>query len=120
MVKHEDNESFFDAHEPVEEIGKATVVAMDLQDDDDIFETEDETYQVNMVMDEEMDHGWSRVLMTVDSGTDISVTPEEFAGVGEEAHGGRQIIMKDAQGKSGMRKVNFAMMGKDVYAVDGR
>ena len=96
MVEREDDESFFEAHEPaVEEIGKATVVAMDLQDDN--FETEDETYQVNMVTDEEMDHGCSKVLRTVDSGADISVLPEEFAGVGEEAHGGgRQIIMKDA------------------------
>ena len=33
MVEREDDESFFDAHEPVvEEIEKATVVAMDLQD----------------------------------------------------------------------------------------
>ena len=122
MVEREDDESFFDAHEPVvEEIGKATVVLMDLQGEN--FETEDETYQVNMVMDEEMDHGWSKVLMTVDSGADISVLPEEFAGVGEEAHeGGRQIIMKDAQGnviqQSGMRKVNFAMMGKDGIPVN--
>ncbi|CAJ1389407.1 unnamed protein product [Effrenium voratum] len=89
MVEREDDESFFDAHEPaVEEIGQATVMAMDLQGDN--FETEDETYQVNMVMDEEMDHGG--------------------------------IIMKDAQGniiqQSGMRKVNFAMMGKDGNFVE--
>ena len=122
MVKGENDGPYYDAYEPVvEEIGKATVVAMDLQDDN--VETEDETYQVNMVMDEEMDHGWSKVVMTVDSGADISVLPEEFAGVGEEAHGGgRQIIMKDAQGniiqQSGTRKVNFAMMGKDGIPVN--
>ena len=84
MLEREDDESFFEAHEPVvENIGQATVVTMDLQDDN--FETEDETYQVNMVMDEEIS-SWSKVLMTVDSGADISVLPEEFAGVGEEAH----------------------------------
>ena len=84
MVKGENDGPYYDAYEPaVEEIGKATLVAMDLQDGN--FETEDETYQVNMVTNEEMDHGWSKVLMTVDSGADISILPEEFAGVGEEA-----------------------------------
>ena len=75
-----------------------------------------------MVTNEEMDHGWSKVLMTVDSGADISVLPEEFAGVGEEAQSGGHIIMKDAQGniiqQSGTRKVNFAMMGKDGIPVN--
>ena len=121
MVKCESDGPYYDAYEPaVEEIGKATVVAIDLQDGS--FETEDETYQVNMVTNEEMDHGWSKVLMTVDSGADISVLPEEFAGVGEEAQSGGQIIMKDAQGniiqQSGTRKVNFAMMGKDGIPVN--
>ena len=60
--------------------------------------------------------------MTVDSGADVSVLPEEFAGVGEEAQSGGHIIMKDAQGniiqQSGTRKVNFAMMGKDGIPVN--
>ena len=100
MVEREDDESFFDAHEPVvEEIGKATAVAMDLQDDN--FETEDGTYQVNMVMGEEMDHGWSKVLMTVDSGADIS-EPFQYAlrtraGAGSLARAVRAAAELDAR-----------------------
>ncbi|CAJ1398560.1 unnamed protein product [Effrenium voratum] len=65
---------------------------------------------VNVVTNAETDYNWS--------GADISVLPKEFAGIGEEAYGGSQVVMKEVQGniiqQSGMRKVNFSMMGKPV------
>ena len=84
------DEEYMECHEPrVDVPAGVSIVAMDLQDDEELY--------VNMVKIEGVNA--DNCLVTLDTGADVSVLPKTFASVGEWQQGSSELKMIDAQGK---------------------
>ena len=83
-------EEYMECHEPrVDVPAGVSIVAMDLQDDEDFY--------VNMVKIEGVNA--DNCLVTLDTGADVSVLPRTYASVGQWQQGSSELKMIDAQGK---------------------
>ena len=108
----EENE-FQECHESTVEVPSGvTIIAMDLQD-------EEEQMAVNMVRmnyEEEED----KCLITLDSGADISVLPRSYAHVGLRQDGREELKMVDAQGRKipVPAKAKIRLVGSDGRQIE--
>ena len=105
---------YFDCYEPAVEVpDEVTIVAMDLQDPEEMM--------VSMVRRQDHEEN-GNCLITVDSGADISVLPKDYAGVGERQEAGEQLKMVDAQGKkiphNGMTRARVRMVDRKGKVVE--
>ena len=123
MVKVETADEFQDCFEAAdEELSKSiptdvTWVSMNMQDDHDNDSTAHTTCRINMVKDVT----GQPVVMTLDSGADVSVAPCHFDGIGEPGAQGH-VKMVDAQGEliptTGNRKLRLTTKTRTGQAVE--